>query len=98
MDEQKSVYPGCYVCSKVNEKYVLAYDEALASLFGVKDPNADSSERKKNKDTEEKRNTYPYDPELKKAEIPIYPMPTIQKSSGKTCCAGRFKGIFVVSE
>ena len=46
---KKSVYPGCYVCSKVNEKYVLAYDEALASLFGVKDPNADSSEEE-NKD------------------------------------------------
>ena len=79
---KKSVYPGCYVCSKVNEKYVLAYDEALASLFGVKDPNADSSEEE-NKDAEEKRNTYPYDPELKKAETPVYPMPTIQKVAEK---------------
>ena len=61
---------------------MLAYDEALACLFGVKDPSADSSEEE-NKDTEEKRNTYPYDPELKKAEIPIYPMPTIQKVAEK---------------
>lgn len=88
---KKSVYPGCYVCSKVNEKYVLAYDEALASLFGVKDPNADSSEEE-NKDTEEKRNTYPYDPELKKAEIPIYPMPTIQKVAEKLAAQDASKG------
>lgn len=88
---KKSVYPGCYVCSKVNEKYVLAYDEALASLFGVKDPNADSSEEE-NKDTEEKRNTYPYDPELKKAEIPIYPMPTIQKVAEKLAAQNASKG------
>ena len=88
---KKSVYPGCYVCSKVNEKYVLAYDEALASLFGVKDPSADSSEEE-NKDTEEKRNTYPYDPELKKAEIPIYPMPTIQKVAEKLAAQDASKG------
>ena len=88
---KKSVYPGCYVCSKVNEKYVLAYDEALASLFGVKDPNADSSEEE-NKDTEEKRNTYPYDPELKKAEIPVYPMPTIQKVAEKLSAQDALKG------
>lgn len=88
---KKSVYPGCYVCSKVNEKYVLAYDEALASLFGVKDPNVDSSEEE-NKDTEEKRNTYPYDPELKKAEIPIYPMPTIQKVAEKLTAQDASKG------
>ena len=88
---KKSVYPGCYVCSKVNEKYVLAYDEALASLFGVKDPNADSSEEE-NKDTEEKRNTYPYDPELKKAEIPVYPMPTIQKVAEKLAAQDASKG------
>ena len=88
---KKSVYPGCYVCSKVNEKYVLAYDEALASLFGVKDPSADSSEEE-NKDTEEKRNTYPYDPELKKAEIPIYPMPTIQKVAEKLAVQDASKG------
>lgn len=88
---KKSVYPGCYVCSKVNEKYVLAYDEALASLFGVKDPNADSSEEE-NKDTEEKRNTYPYDPELKKAEISIYPMPTIQKVAEKLAAQNASKG------
>lgn len=88
---KKSVYPGCYVCSKVNEKYVLAYDEALASLFGVKDPSADSSEEE-NKDTEEKRNTYPYDPELKKAEIPIYPMPTIQKVAEKLTAQDASKG------
>ena len=88
---KKSVYPGCYVCSKVNEKYVLAYDEALASLFGVKDPNADSSEEE-NKDTEEKRNTYPYDPELKKGEIPIYPMPTIQKVAEKLAAQDASKG------
>ena len=88
---KKSVYPGCYVCSKVNEKYVLAYDEALTSLFVVKDPNADSSEEE-NKDTEEKRNTYPYDPELKKAEIPIYPMPTIQKVAEKLAAQNASKG------
>lgn len=88
---KKSVYPGCYVCSKVNEKYVLAYDEALASLFGVKDPNADSSEEE-NKDTEEKRNTYPYDPELKKAEMPIYPMPTIRKVAEKLAAQDASKG------
>ena len=70
---------------------MLAYDEALASLFGVKDPNADSSEEE-NKDTEEKRNTYPYDPELKKAEIPIYPMPTIQKVAEKLAAQDASKG------
>ena len=83
---KKSVYPGCYACSKVNEKYVLAYAEELSELFGAEGTGADS------------KNTYPYDPELKKAEIPIYPMPTIQKVAEKTCCAERIKGIVLVSE
>ena len=63
----------------------------FTSLFGVKDPSADSSEEE-NKDTEEKRNTYPYDPELKKAEIPIYPMPTIQKVAEKLAAQDASKG------
>ena len=77
---KKSVYPGCYVCSKVNEKYVLAYAEELSELFGAEGTGADSE------------NTYPYDPELKKAEIPIYPMPTIQKVAEKLAAQNASKG------
>lgn len=77
---KKSVYPGCYVCSKVNEKYVLAYAEELSELFGAEGTGADS------------KNTYPYDPELKKAEIPIYPMPTIQKVAEKLAAQNASKG------
>lgn len=77
---KKSVYPGCYVCSKVNEKYVLAYAEELSELFGAEGTGADSE------------NTYPYDPELKKAEIPIYPMPTIQKVAEKLAAQDASKG------
>lgn len=77
---KKSVYPGCYVCSKVNEKYVLAYAEELSELFGAEGTGADSE------------NTYPYDPELKKAEISIYPMPTIQKVAEKLAAQNASKG------
>lgn len=77
---KKSVYPGCYVCSKVNEKYVLAYAEELSELFGAEGTGADS------------KNTYPYDPELKKAEIPIYPMPTIRKVAEKLAAQNASKG------
>lgn len=77
---KKSVYPGCYVCSKVNEKYVLAYAEELSELFGAEGTGADSE------------NTYPYDSELKKAEIPIYPMPTIQKVAEKLAAQNASKG------
>ena len=77
---KKSVYPGCYVCSKVNEKYVLAYAEELSELFGAEGTGADSE------------NTYPYDPELKKAEMPIYPMPTIQKVAEKLAAQNASKG------
>ena len=77
---KKSVYPGCYVCSKVNEKYVLAYAEELSELFGAEGTGADSE------------NTYPYDPELKKAEIPVYPMPTIQKVAEKLAAQNASKG------
>ena len=77
---KKSVYPGCYVCSKVNEKYVLAYAEELSELFGADGTGADSE------------NTYPYDPELKKAEISIYPMPTIQKVAEKLAAQNASKG------
>lgn len=77
---KKSVYPGCYVCSKVNEKYVLAYAEELSELFGAEGTGADNE------------NTYPYDPELKKAEIPIYPMPTIQKVAEKLAAQNASKG------
>lgn len=77
---KKSVYPGCYVCSKVNEKYVLAYAEELSELFGAEGTGADSE------------NTYPYDPELKKAEIPIYPMPTIRKVAEKLAAQNASKG------
>ena len=77
---KKSVYPGCYVCSKVNEKYVLAYAEELSELFGAEGTGADSE------------NTSPYDPELKKAEISIYPMPTIQKVAEKLAAQNASKG------
>lgn len=77
---KKSVYPGYYVCSKVNEKYVLAYAEELSELFGAEGTGADSE------------NTYPYDPELKKAEISIYPMPTIQKVAEKLAAQNASKG------
>lgn len=77
---KKSVYPGCYMCSKVNEKYVLAYAEELSELFGAEGTGADSE------------NTYPYDPELKKAEISIYPMPTIQKVAEKLAAQNASKG------